>query len=1552
MTNRVPKYDFENDGTIDADVDNDNLSTKSAVATVRSIMPTYGDLDSAPQDEAGVVYITGTGGDTPGLYVWNADASAWDGPFTSNTNEYPSLSTSGGVQVPVAKDIAFVGENDTSVSVTDDGDDSGTVYVNTVDTNTQTDVSDGTGTVLSNVDDITFTGTGASNLSVGQDGSGGVNVEVGSTDTRTDVSDTEGALYSDVNDITLNGVNGADVSVTDDGSGGANVEISLSSTDETVDTRTDVSDSTGTVLQNTNDITFTASDSSAVSVVDDGDGTVTVDVSSTDTHTSVSDSTGEVLSDVDDIAFTDSGATNLTVTDDGDGSATVDIGSTNDATDTRTDLEDSTGVVVEDTQGIEFASQGAASVTVSDDGDGTGSVLVGAQDTDTDTHADVADGGGTVLSDVSSITFTAADDAGVSVTDNGSGDVGVEVSATDTDTDTHANVSQNGTVVQSDTERVNFTSSGVADVSVTSDGTGGADIEISVSDTDTDTHTDVSDASGKVLSDVDDIAFTASGASTMSVSDDGDGTATVQVSSSDTSTDTRTDVSEAGSQVQQDTTTIDFTSSGAADVSVGSDGSGGVGVDVSATDTDTQLSNEEVEDVVGALITGSGATSVSYDDANGVLTVSSTDTDTHIDVEADGSTVESDVPALDLGTNLSGGSNADGSVTIDATDTDTQLSDEEVQDIVAGVLAGSGSTTVSYDDANNVVTISSTNTDTHIDVQADGSTIDTDVSALDLGSNLSGTSNADGSVTIEGTDTDTQRTNEEIQDVVNTLLTGSGATTLSYDDANNVLTISSTDSDTQLSNEEVEDIVGSLITGGSGASVDYDDANGVLTVSATGSDTHIDVEENGSTLSSDIPALDLGSNVSGTVNADDSVTIDGTDTDTQRTDEEIQDVVDTLLTGSGATSVSYDDANNVLTISSTDSDTHIDVDEDGSAVGSDVPGLNLGSNLSGTQRSDFSVTLDATDTDTQLSGSEVRNKVDGNIIYPSEVGSSSNFTNSHYVQDLYSKHEPVANVKAWGATGDGVTNDYSAIQDAINYAETNGHTVYFPPGRYQVSTRLIADSQVAIKGDSWDAVTLLAGDTLKNILEVQGDGTTVRDIAIDGDFRTREGLRVEGDNSNVESVRVQAIASTSTYSNAASGILLANNKNSAVRNCRVEDVQNQQSYVSVGIGTKGTGEIRGDHRIIGNYVRDITPDADGDGIKVAAAHSGTVVANNRILDGEKRAIKAQAPNMVVTGNSCYWRDGSNGPRNAIAAQHDNIVIADNQISADAMEYEGIHQSSGYTGGTIEGNTIEIRGSSTSGDCIVVQCDGTAVTGNTVHMNGQGRYGIALKNNVSNVAVTGNVIDSPDTTGIRLWSDGGTTENVTIGDNVVMGAGTYGVDILSSNDVRVSNNRLDSGGAEVNDRNNDADIVGLDSGIVVYNSAGESISPTTPTTIDLGGTAQGWGGEPVTAGNDQVNISRRGTYDLSWQVMLYQPTNAMRWQARINLNGSNTILWPDKLSRGGSYDTMMGSLTREFSAGDDLSIAVWHDKNDSLSIESGATKTYLNVSLVEAGQPKR
>lgn len=67
--------------------------------------------------------------------------------------------------------------------------------------------------------------------------------------------------------------------------------------------------------------------------------------------------------------------------------------------------------------------------------------------------------------------------------------------------------------------------------------------------------------------------------------------------------------------------------------------------------------------------------------------------------------------------------------------------------------------------------------------------------------------------------------------------------------------------------------------------------------------------------------------------------------------------------------------------------------------------------------------------------------------------------------------ENFRNVRTWGATGNGTTNDTTAIQAAINSLPVLGGTLFFPPGTYKItSTLTLPNKPVTIKGSGDSAI--------------------------------------------------------------------------------------------------------------------------------------------------------------------------------------------------------------------------------------------------------------------------------------------------------------------------------------------------------------------------------------------------------------------------------------------------------------------------------------------------
>jgi hypothetical protein len=88
---------------------------------------------------------------------------------------------------------------------------------------------------------------------------------------------------------------------------------------------------------------------------------------------------------------------------------------------------------------------------------------------------------------------------------------------------------------------------------------------------------------------------------------------------------------------------------------------------------------------------------------------------------------------------------------------------------------------------------------------------------------------------------------------------------------------------------------------------------------------------------------------------------------------------------------------------------------------------------------------------------------------------------------------PFVNVRQFGAVGDGVTDDTTAINNAITYAAAlgvaGGATVYLPPGTYSISSTIALAAQVRLLGAGREATRIKRSVDVV-IVSVYGYGTT------------------------------------------------------------------------------------------------------------------------------------------------------------------------------------------------------------------------------------------------------------------------------------------------------------------------------------------------------------------------------------------------------------------------------------------------------------------------------
>jgi len=95
---------------------------------------------------------------------------------------------------------------------------------------------------------------------------------------------------------------------------------------------------------------------------------------------------------------------------------------------------------------------------------------------------------------------------------------------------------------------------------------------------------------------------------------------------------------------------------------------------------------------------------------------------------------------------------------------------------------------------------------------------------------------------------------------------------------------------------------------------------------------------------------------------------------------------------------------------------------------------------------------------------------------PMDVYGATGEFGSVKAEEAQTKRTPVVNVKAWGAKGDGTTNDTQAIRDALSYLKSSGGgCLFFPAGTFIVGV-----------GDASESITFDLRD--KPNLEITGVG--------------------------------------------------------------------------------------------------------------------------------------------------------------------------------------------------------------------------------------------------------------------------------------------------------------------------------------------------------------------------------------------------------------------------------------------------------------------------------
>lgn len=355
----------------------------------------------------------------------------------------------------------------------------------------------------------------------------------------------------------------------------------------------------------------------------------------------------------------------------------------------------------------------------------------------------------------------------------------------------------------------------------------------------------------------------------------------------------------------------------------------------------------------------------------------------------------------------------------------------------------------------------------------------------------------------------------------------------------------------------------------------------------------------------------------------------------------------------------------------------------------------------------------------------------------------------------------------YGATGDGVTDDTTAINAAITAAHAaGGGVVYLPEGTY-VTAGVTLKSNVVLRGDGYSSTVKLKAATTSDVIKTNGTSGApisfagVEHLTVDGNKSGQSnGVDLQQYGVNLNSANDCWVDRVWVKNVQRSGMYLSGSRNS-VTNCHLSDIGKVGAASSI-IGRSGiVCDSDGTNTPKGTIIRNNRVlDCLEHGIKIYPGAHNSEISGNYVLAAEDRGIYVQGSNYcTVSGNRI---DGASVVGIFVGDATDAGIgnaVTGNTVNGILVGTSGGHGIlvQNQTGAQVTGN--EVSGCNGNG-IYVLGSSAYAVTGNRIHGNGSGGGGGAITCYQSpNGTVSGNVCANHGTTGSRgagvwLW-DGGT-----------------------------------------------------------------------------------------------------------------------------------------------------------------------------------------------------
>jgi parallel beta-helix repeat protein len=412
-------------------------------------------------------------------------------------------------------------------------------------------------------------------------------------------------------------------------------------------------------------------------------------------------------------------------------------------------------------------------------------------------------------------------------------------------------------------------------------------------------------------------------------------------------------------------------------------------------------------------------------------------------------------------------------------------------------------------------------------------------------------------------------------------------------------------------------------------------------------------------------------------------------------------------------------------------------------------------------------------------------------------GDWATFNNKQY--DL-----ETANVKAYNAIGNGVTDDAAAIQSAINTSAR----VFAPTGTYRIASQLTLPSNSVLSGRTRAAIqkdSTAVFHMVRNSDQTNGNtNIVIENIVIDGnaygknpsvDANHFAGIHFK----KVTNALIRCVEVKNTI-NAENGLGTPENPNTPAASIFLQQCDNvtiEECYLHDNNVTAIIFESCTNCRVVGNTVRNNGGTAIAVTIdSLSTTGSGIIVDNNIAINNGftgtgYSAYSINCPDCIVTNNisgSCGGAGYTIGHATSSSGVWYRFHPADRAIFAN--NYSGNNNG---TGVTVAGSDyVKIENNELVDNCssniyLYVLSGSAIITGNNI-ARAKAAHGIYLHTGDNHI-VSNNVIRDNVSHGILLGLGNYSVNNCVITNNVITGNTSRGIYANVGSGHLISNNRI-------------------------------------------------------------------------------------------------------------------------------------------------------------------